>query len=281
MTTDSNQNAVGNAKGSGEWLREARERAGLAIEDAAARLHMPVHVVRALEQEDWHRLGAPVFVRGQLRSYARLLQVDLEPLLRDQVAPIEPVKLVSRAHTPRARRVLESIARRTVYVVITAALAVPVWFATRGHFGEAVLSTASLDVLPAAGEAPPPPSADPAPRPEAAPRKPVAPYVASLTPMPRADSGPAAEDDGLRLRFSGDSWIEILGHDGGTIEKTLVHSGEERSYPAGQVGRVVLGNASAVEVQHAGSTVDTAAFRRANVARFAVSSDGSVVPASN
>jgi cytoskeleton protein RodZ len=41
---------------------------------------------------------------------------------------------------------------------------------------------------------------------------------------------------------------------------------------------VVLGNASAVEVQQAGSTVDIAPYRRANVARFTVSSDGSLAP---
>ena len=54
--------------------------------------------------------------------------------------------------------------------------------------------------------------------------------------------------------------------------------GEERSYRNGQVGRVVLGNASAVEVQQAGSTVDIAPYKRANVARFTVSSDGSLAP---
>ncbi|RBC16655.1 DUF4115 domain-containing protein, partial [Xanthomonas oryzae pv. oryzae] len=53
-----------------------------------------------------------------------------------------------------------------------------------------------------------------------------------------------------------------------------------RTYSPGQVGRIVLGNASAVEVQQGGSIVDVRPFQRANVARFAVSSDGSVVPAS-
>ena len=41
---------------------------------------------------------------------------------------------------------------------------------------------------------------------------------------------------------------------------------------------MVLGNAAAVEVQQSGSTVDMTPYKRANVARFAVSSDGSLVP---
>ena len=55
--------------GCGERLRAAREAAGLSVDDVALRLHMPARVVRSLESEDWSRLGAPVFVRGQVRSY--------------------------------------------------------------------------------------------------------------------------------------------------------------------------------------------------------------------
>jgi len=47
------------------------------------------------------------------------------------------------------------------------------------------------------------------------------------------------------------------------------------------VARMVLGNASAVEVQQAGTIVDLSPYQRANVARFTVSSDGSVVPVSH
>ncbi|MDA4569758.1 helix-turn-helix domain-containing protein, partial [Escherichia coli] len=77
----------------------------------------------------------PVFVRGQLRSYARLLDVDVSQLLEQaQVGPVVPPTLVSHTHTPRARRIAENLGRRVLYVGITAVLAVPVWFATRGHF---------------------------------------------------------------------------------------------------------------------------------------------------
>lgn len=64
------------------------------------------------------------------------------------------------------------------------------------------------------------------------------------------------------------------------MEKALIPAGEIRHYVLGQVGRVVLGNAAAVEVQESGNIVDLTRYKRANVARFAVSSDGSVVPVS-
>jgi cytoskeleton protein RodZ len=62
------QQAVGNAPGCGQRLRAAREAAGLSLHDVAGRLKMPVRIIEALEAEDWARIGAPVFVRGQLRS---------------------------------------------------------------------------------------------------------------------------------------------------------------------------------------------------------------------
>ncbi|PPT86466.1 hypothetical protein XarzCFBP7410_04650 [Xanthomonas arboricola pv. zantedeschiae] len=285
MISDFNPNPFEQEKGCGQHLRDAREATGLSVDEVAGKLRMPAHVVRSLEQEEWQRLGAPVFVRGQLRSYARLLHVDLEPLLQQAaIAPIEPVKLVSHTHTPRARRILESTARKAMYVVITGVFAVPVWYATRSHLDGKAPSTVSLDSMPEAPKTGTPANA--ATQPASAPREQPAPYIASMTPVPRATpeveppAASAASGGSLSLSFSGDSWVQILAPDGSAVEKALVRAGERRSYSPGQVGRIVLGNASAVEVQQGGSIVDVKPFQRANVARFAVSSDGSVVPAS-
>jgi len=284
---DQTVNAFDAAAGCGARLRQAREAAGLTLEAVGQQLHMPVQVVKSLEDEQWQRLGAPVFVRGQLRSYARLLKVDLGDVLEQaHIGPIVPPQLVSHTHTPRARRIAESLGRRVLYVGITAVLAVPVWFATRGHFdGTATTpNTASLDVIPAAvpvagGETPDP--AAPAAVEAAKPAAPAAPYLASLTPVPRPASAPMPQAGALSLQFKGDSWVDISGPDGTTVEKALIKSGETRSFAPGQVARMVLGNASAVEVQQAGTIVDLSPYQRANVARFTVSSDGSVVPVSH
>lgn len=247
---------------------------------------MPVQVVKSLEAEQWDRLGAPVFVRGQLKSYARLLKVDLGDVLdQAHIGPVVPPQLVSHTHTPRARRIAESLGRRALYVGITAVLAVPVWFATRGHFDSASTTpnTASLDVIPAAV-----PVAGTAPADQAAPvvtpapsTAPSAPYLASLTPVPRPTAAAPAPAGALSLQFKGDSWVDIVAPDGSTVEKALIKSGETRAFSPGQVARMVLGNASAVEVQQAGTIIDLSPYQRANVARFTVSSDGSVAPVSH
>ncbi len=269
-------NAFEAAAGCGAQLREAREAAGQTQAEVATQLRMPLHVVVALEEEQWQRLGAPVFVRGHLRSYARLLKVDLGALLEQtRIAPVEPAQLVSHTHTPRWRRVAENMARRAVYVVITAVLAVPAWYASQGGFADTGPNTASLDEMPS-GEAAPPTAGSAPQLAAAAPAVEKTPYIASIAPVSRAPQ--ALTGRTVVLDFKGDSWAEISAPDGSPVEKALIRAGQKRSYKPGEVGRVVLGNASVVEVQHAGSTVDITPYKRANVARFTVSSDGSVAP---
>ena len=286
MSNDPGMNALEGAVGCGERLRQAREAAGLSLADVAGRLHMPVQVVAALEEERWERLGAPVFVRGQLRSYARLLGVDLGELLQQaRIAPVEPPKLVSHTHTPRVRRMAESLGRRAVYVVITAVLAVPVWYAFQSKFGDAPPSTASLDVVPdAASVAAAQRAAAPADESAARPAAERAPYIASMAPLARQAAEPQATlaTSDMTLNFRGDSWVEVSAPDGSIVEKALIRAGEKRSFAAGQVARMKVGNASEVDFQQGGGSVDLAPYTSGNnVARFTVSSDGSVAPVSH
>jgi cytoskeleton protein RodZ len=282
VINDPGVNVFDGAVGCGEQLRKAREAAGLSLGEVASQLRMPVQVVAALETEQWDRLGAPVFVRGQLRSYARLLRVDLEGLLEQaRLAPVEPPKLVSHTHTPPLRRAAENLGRRAVYVVITAVLAVPIWYVISSSTHNSPPSTASLDVVPPA-ESVAAASAAPAPAAAAqvADTQPSGPYIASMAPAMARPVAPASAG-ALTLTFKGDSWVEISAPDGSTVEKALIPSGQTRTFSAGQVGRMVLGNAAEVEVQQASGNVDLGPYKRGNVARFTVSSDGSVAPVSH
>ena len=251
--------------GCGRRLREAREAAGLSIAEVGARLKMPVRVVESLEQEDWSRLGAPVFVRGQLRSYSRLLGLTTEPIMTASgVAPVAPAELQPRTYTPPMQRFVEQASRRLVYVVLTAAIVVPVWLATRPHLAQVTAQTAPLDVSPSQ-------STHPAEQTQT--------MVASLTPMsaPQPAPAPAA----LSLALDAQSWVQVIGLDGRVIEAGTIAAGQQRDYPAGTVARMVIGNASAAHLRVGGELQDLAAFQRANVARFTVSSEGRLQPAAD
>jgi cytoskeleton protein RodZ len=264
-------------EGVGRRLRDAREAAGLTLAEVSSRLKMPLRVVQSLEAEDWSRLGAPVFVRGQLRSYARLLGIDATPVeAAAGVSVVEPPVLVPRTYTSPLQRFAEHAARRAVYIVMTVAIAIPVWLATRPQMDLAAGDAAPLDA---------PASSHPV---HAATRRlPVRqaasgtagdgphPLVASIAALPPREA-PA-----LALQFEGDSWAQVIAPDGQLVEQALMHAGDRRSYAAGEVGAVVLGNAGAVRVSSRGREADLAPYLRANVARFTVSSDGSLAPAAD
>ncbi|CAN5585586.1 DUF4115 domain-containing protein [soil metagenome] len=266
MTTPDQHGA---AAGCGQRLRKAREAAGLSVADVAIRLKMPARVVESLEAEDWGRLGAPVFVRGQLRSYGRLLGLATAPLHAvSGVGPVQPPHLQPRTFTPPMQRLFEQLARRAVYIVITAALAIPVWVATRTHFTVPVHASSSLD-MPGVKIA----GADTDRSPVVRAQQHPAAVIASLTPVTQRPAAPF-----LALEFSAQSWLRVVAADGRIIEEALLAAGQSRSYAPGEVGQVLLGNASAVDVFRRGAVQDLAAFQRANVARFTVSSDGSLQP---
>ncbi|MGO1072650.1 helix-turn-helix domain-containing protein [Lysobacter sp. CA199] len=275
MMMQSNEFAPDGGGSCGARLKQAREAAGLSIEEVAARLKMPSRVVQSLENDDIASIGAPVFVRGQLRSYARLVGIDLESQLSGTpVASTAPSELISHTHTPRYRRVFEQTTRRAVYIVMTAAIAVPIWIATRHPSSNSTVQSLDMATIPAGSSAvAPEPGAN---RQPAATPPQRTPLIASMAPPL-----PAQAVKTLSFKFSGDSWVQIVGTDGSKLEEGILGAGQERSYTPSDVASVRLGNTSAVEVRNAGQPVDLAPFSRANVARFTLSSDGSLAPVSD
>lgn len=65
----------------GRTLREARERLGMSLADVAGQLKFATRQIEALEADDYQRLPEMMFVRGFVRNYAKLLELDAQPLL--------------------------------------------------------------------------------------------------------------------------------------------------------------------------------------------------------
>ena len=266
-------------RGIGERLRQARVRAGITPAEAGVKLKMPTHVIEALEREDWTKIGAPVFVRGHLRSYSKLLGLPADAIAANVAVPAaKAAELVPRTYTPRMQRVAEQTGRRLVYVLITATIAVPVWLATRSHLDGSASDAVSLDGGATMTLAPPATSTSTTTDGNAgSARVQPEPLVASIAPMPQRPQATMAAGD-LAVTFSGESWVRVTAPDGSIIEQALVQPGQQRIFKPGQLGQAVLGNAQAISVQYQGRPVDLAPYIRANVARFTVSSDGSLQP---
>ena len=65
----------------GDIFRQARKRLGLNEKEVADQLHITMHYVRALESNSYEKLPGAVFAKGYVKSYALLLDLDVEELL--------------------------------------------------------------------------------------------------------------------------------------------------------------------------------------------------------
>jgi len=114
----------------GARLRAAREARQLGLDNVAAELKLDVAVVRALENDDRQHLPAAIFVQGYLRSYARLVGLPEQELVRDYAADqgALPPLTVRRIHSKRPLLRLPSgaLLRNLVLVLL---LAIMLWLA--------------------------------------------------------------------------------------------------------------------------------------------------------
>ncbi|HET7833710.1 MAG TPA: RodZ domain-containing protein [Gallionella sp.] len=120
----------------GKTLREARERLGLSIADVSSQTKIPARQIEAIESDDFQHLPEMTFVRGFVRCYAKLVQVDTQPLLAALPQPAAgPAKLkpasvevpFPREHSQQLQRLIRLA---VILVVAVPAILYAVWHYT-------------------------------------------------------------------------------------------------------------------------------------------------------
>ncbi len=135
----------------GAQLKSAREAAKLSEEDVARELRMTVSKVRALETDDYDRLHSDTFIRGYLRTYAKLLGLEPDDILkayqqarRQAGLGDEPEESPLRINVPEPTR---SLWKFVVWIVVLLGgiWALSVWFL--GNRQDPVMDSARIDPM--------------------------------------------------------------------------------------------------------------------------------------
>ena len=248
------------ATGVGADLRRAREAAGLAVGDVAQRLKLLPRQIESLEHERFDRLPGPSIARGLVRNYARLLNLDPEPLVERMTPPTEKAAASTPPSSNASRRSTFLYAGFSLaLLVVIGALAYP-WpqkNATPPSVAAVEPRRAEAPVeQPAAAETPPvvPEKAQPAaePSPEVA-AEPVPPPVAVHR---------------LVLRMEEEAWLEVRDGTGRSLVSSLSAAGSERAVRGQPPFDLVIGNAANVKLTYDGKPVDLAPHIRGEVARL-------------
>lgn len=238
----------------GQYLCRAREARGLSIGDIARTLKFSERQIEALERDEYQLLPGVTFIRGFIRSYARLVKLDAAPLLAmlDAGAPLAAVEVVAPGNMgdaiPQAllRRHSRKIAFGTVFLLVLIAIAY-VW--NPGFFNNEDLAQSM------------PRKASRAPE-----HAPSAELTASAPPIVATTT--AVSGNQLVFDFDEKSWIEVK-----DATNAIVLTGEFPAHThqviAGQPPyQLWVGNASGVRVTRDDHPVDLQPSTREGVARL-------------
>lgn len=273
------------ARTPGAIVREAREAAGMSIDDVSQQLKLAPRQVVALEDDDYAQLPGRTFIRGFLRNYARLLHLDADALLAALPDGSTAASLDRPAISPTTRVMGELPADATAkpgsarwaiplaFVAIVAIAAAYQFWRPLSERARAVTSGAPVEqALPAPAITVPAP-ASPAPATSTAPSPaPVAVTTAAPPAAETASVPPAAapDDTPIVFVFRGTSWIEVKDARGNVLLSTMGYPGATHAVGGILPFDVILGNAEAVQVSLRGAPFDTMPYAKQNVAKFSV-----------
>lgn len=172
QTEDSSEVGTRAAPACGAVLKATREQKKLTVEDISSRLRLSVHQIQALENDDFSILpSAATMTRGFIRNYARLLEIDPEPLL--QVYQSHASGQSNHSLTIKSENILISSKQKPVwkkYIIssLIILLLIGLWVVYMDYFHEPAQGAAHLPSTQTESESEPVQSATSEPMPEPA-----------------------------------------------------------------------------------------------------------------
>ncbi len=214
----------------GQRFRAAREARQLTLSEVAEQVRIRAIYLAAIEDEDWNAIGAAVYIRGFMRTYARFLGLDPEEV----VAEFTRIDVAREAASPsrsEAAQFAYSPERRGAWpwliwvaagvAILLIAFVVYNEITLRKHTGQlAAIATSAPVVTPSA-----------------------APSIRARTPSPAPIPTVSAP---LVLRLTGPCWISVVS-DGRVIAQGTYPAGTAKAF-SGRTVTVIVGNAAAAEV---------------------------------
>ncbi|HMB38135.1 MAG TPA: helix-turn-helix domain-containing protein [Wenzhouxiangellaceae bacterium] len=281
----------------GAALSRARRARQLSLVETASQLKLPRTTVEHIEADQFDRI-APIYRRGYIVNYARLVELDPQPLL-EQMGELEPEPLRAVLPVSGKPQRFDRFLKFATYALVTTMIVPPlVYFFVLGgaRLFESEVASRAVD-----GSGVQTPEAHKpgyrerfvdalAVQPPETTQNDASHLSASALPMNpiRAvtQSEPVAEIAGdsaagalspevdpmtrLDLVLSDDSWIEIESADGQRLEFDLLRSGESRRYSGRAPFRLLLGRASAVSLSLDGQPVAFEGQNEAGVAELVI-----------
>lgn len=223
----------------GQRFRAAREARGLSLPEVVEQVRIRAVYLAAIENEDWSAIGAPVYIRGFLRTYARFLGLDAEEVVaefnlgegeRGAIVPARGHIVDERAAGRRGLQLSPFIWVAAVVAIVLIAFVV---------YNELTLPKPGAVAF----------LATPIPAPSVTATSLV--VAPSASPMPSVTVTPSAEPTlltatTLSLRLTGPCWLRVSS-DGRVVSEGIFPAGTTKTF-SGRSVSVLVGNAGAADL---------------------------------
>jgi cytoskeletal protein RodZ len=235
----------------GRALRQARIEAGLTVDDVSNATRVRIVIVHAIEQDDFAPCGGDVYARGHIRTLARAVRLDPDPLLArydaehgGRPAPTPAAPLFEAERIRPERRGPNWTA--AMVAAIVAVIGFVGFTVVKGSGGSDAKSSVAEGSTPTASTS----------TTSASPKisKPADPK-----PEPSDSAIAAAPQDKVTVQVSapdGRSWISAKDHNGRLLFDGLLKQGESKTFQDKTKIDLVLGDAGAIKLYVNGKKID-------------------------
>lgn len=246
----------------GLWLRREREVREVTLEEISDVTKISKTYLKALEEERFDVLPAPVFAKGFLREYARYVGLDPDEVVNSYLSAmsVEEPEVGGAQGQPPGRSSLEwliGVVLAVALLVLVAVIGFAGFWAERAQRADSEASDVSAGEGSGGLPEPPPVSANPVP-------------IAAGPSVPAAASPPPDEIPAaplvVTIDFTEDCWVEAS-VDGRRRLSELHVQGESLQIDAERRVELTLGNPSGVVVEVNGEPYSLASYRPGRVAR--------------
>ncbi len=288
----------------GHILRKARAAKGLSIDDVSRQLRLSVQQVEAIEKEDYEKLPGRTFLRGFIRNYANLLQLNSVPLLQ-MLPESAPVKSTYE-RTPLSKKQISFVSNRQnpgsnrliIIIVLLIFILGIYYFSDRDYWNKnsansvnnatnVITDKASVEIhLPLSSPVRDGLNTQSNKIPEINTqiifdKSSIEPHTKTeLLTIPIENKSDSKETQqpsamlsngmgNLHFRFTADSWVKIIDGNDVTILEQIRKGGSEQTITGKRPFSIVLGNAAGVNLTYNDTEIDLSSYKKQDgTARF-------------
>ncbi|HCT2508657.1 TPA: cytoskeleton protein RodZ [Aeromonas dhakensis] len=297
------------AVGPGQLLRNAREQLGWTREQVASRIHLRLTLIAAIESDTYDKHTSHTFIRGYLRTYAKLVGIPEETILAayDKLGLTPPDNIDMQSFSRRSRQQANDSRLKVVtwlVILVLIALSVVWWWQStaRRSAGDEALAATEMDAARNTNTPNATPAVDVAepvlaPAASAAADAAVTPVVsdaAATTTLP-ADASSAvatttaetsaaaatqpADDTAasepakvpqLKMSFTADCWLDVKDAKGKTLFSGLKKANDELVLEGPEPLKFIIGAPMAINIEYKGKSIDMSRYNNGRTARLSL-----------